>query len=138
MFLQSPQWLGEQWPCSPCLWTVCACISLRKRVFAFVCRRWAFFGLLRITSRCHIELVQKSAEIRLDWRTIFFQDCPGVPVAKWKDAAIKFCAHSPCCSARYFLPPPFYWIPATQSVMHIFKFIIMHYVCQPISLDLLL
>lgn len=56
---------------------VCVCLSEKERDL-YVC----------IRSRCHIELVQQSAEVWLDWRTIFFQDCPGVPVAKRRDAAV--------------------------------------------------
>ena len=61
---------------------VCVC-PRKKVVYTFVCWGWAFL-LFCFRSRCHIELVQQPAEVWLDWRTIFFQDCPGVPVAKTK------------------------------------------------------
>lgn len=64
-------------------------------VFTFECWGWAFFFFFFsffIWSRCHIELVQQSAGSCLDCRTIFFQDCPGVSVARMKGCChLSFC-----------------------------------------------
>lgn len=47
-----------------------------------LCAKGGPFLLFCIRSRCQNELDQQSAEVWLDWRTIFVQDCPRVPVAK--------------------------------------------------------